>query len=362
MRLSQRVRCGTCNRLTTLNAVVACTRILVAPLHISVLVNLPNFILAAGIRFQEMRRTILITGANKGIGLALAEEALITHSDVDVLLGSRDVTRGEAARATLVTAHPDFASRIEVLQLDVLNDESVNAAAAAIRARPNAQLYALVNNAGGGNAPTDDELFALNFHGAVRVTAALLPLVSSGGRIVNVSSSAAPTFVASCTPDRAKSLTDPAITWERISALEADFTVARTTGTTVEAGFGNPQALAFASVYPYYGAKALLGAYSLYLARIHPHLTVVTTDPGYLKTDAWLPIARDAGTSLDELGDQYKIHAPRVGHGTVSAMRALFGDVKTGCFYGSPTGDALRSSFARVREPQEPEYSSDGDA
>jgi len=225
-----------------------------------------------------MRRLVLITGANKGIGLALVAESLAAHADVDVLLGSRDAARGEAARATLLAAHPDWATRVELLPLDVLSDDSVSAAAAAVRAK-GTPLYAIVNNAGGGNTPTADESFALNFRGAVRVTSAFLPMLTRpGGRLVNVSSSAAQSFVSLCRPERAAQLIDPAITWDDVAALEAELTAALAAGTMVEAGFCAPASLgAFASSLPYFAAKALLGAYSLQLTRAHPDVTVVSS-------------------------------------------------------------------------------------
>ena len=41
---------------------------------------------------------IVVTGANKGIGLALVRAILEHHTDTGVYLGSRDVERGRSAR------------------------------------------------------------------------------------------------------------------------------------------------------------------------------------------------------------------------------------------------------------------------
>ena len=45
-------------------------------------------------------KRILITGANKGIGLALVTKVLDAREDTSVLLGSRDLDRGAEAVVT----------------------------------------------------------------------------------------------------------------------------------------------------------------------------------------------------------------------------------------------------------------------
>ena len=42
-------------------------------------------------------KKILVTGANKGIGLGIVKKLLREFPDTHLLLGSRDVARGEAA-------------------------------------------------------------------------------------------------------------------------------------------------------------------------------------------------------------------------------------------------------------------------
>lgn len=49
--------------------------------------------------------------------------------DTTVILGSRNLERGNAARDEIVAAAPHYANRVEVLQLDVGDDSSVAAAA-----------------------------------------------------------------------------------------------------------------------------------------------------------------------------------------------------------------------------------------
>jgi NAD(P)-dependent dehydrogenase (short-subunit alcohol dehydrogenase family) len=118
-------------------------------------------------------KAVLVTGANRGIGRALIEDALSR--------GARRVYAG--TRQPL--AHPD--GRVTPLTLDVTSAAQAQAAAASIES-----LDILVNNA--GIALYDDltdrsvleQHLAVNLFGPFRVTQALLPLLTrSSGAIVN---------------------------------------------------------------------------------------------------------------------------------------------------------------------------------
>ena len=70
-----------------------------------------------------MRRVILVTGANKGIGLAIVKRLLKDYQDTHLLLGSRDLGRGEAAVQQLVgDLGEGFRSRLDMVQLDVCSE------------------------------------------------------------------------------------------------------------------------------------------------------------------------------------------------------------------------------------------------
>lgn len=137
------------------------------------------------------RRTALVTGANKGIGLAIA--AGLAAADHDVWIGCRDRARGEAAVAAL-------AGRVRLLELDVTDDAGVQAAATAL-GRQTSRLDVLVNNAGilgradlpPSQQPADDirAVYEVNVFGPLRTTQAFLPLLeaSAAPRVVMMSSS-----------------------------------------------------------------------------------------------------------------------------------------------------------------------------
>jgi NAD(P)-dependent dehydrogenase (short-subunit alcohol dehydrogenase family) len=123
-------------------------------------------------------KTVLVTGANRGLGRALVDEAL-RRGAARVYAGTRQPL-----------AHPD--PRVTPLTLDVTSAEQVEAAAERVPS-----LDVLVNNAGLARYEdlTDpaalEELLAVNLFGTYRVTGAFLPRLGRGAAIVNVLSLAA---------------------------------------------------------------------------------------------------------------------------------------------------------------------------
>lgn len=138
-------------------------------------------------------RVALITGANKGIGFAIARQ--LGASGHTVWLGCRDLHRGDAAVDTLRAENIDA----HAVQLEVTDAASISAAAA-ILDREVGKLDVLVNNAGLMFAPPPSlaeesvdemqQMFETNVFGVVRVTQAFLPLLrrSDAARIVMMSS------------------------------------------------------------------------------------------------------------------------------------------------------------------------------
>ncbi|MEU6265481.1 SDR family oxidoreductase [Saccharopolyspora shandongensis] len=136
----------------------------------------------------------LVTGANKGVGLATARQ--LAERGLTVLLGSRDAERG--AQAAEVLAGAGLAVR--PLRIDVTDDASVQEAAEFIE-REYGRLDVLVNNAGmlvrkpATEVSAEDMRpeFETNVFGTVRVIHTMLPLLrkSSSARIVNVASDSA---------------------------------------------------------------------------------------------------------------------------------------------------------------------------
>lgn len=159
------------------------------------------------------RKIALVTGANKGIGRAAAEQ--LAALGTTVLIGARDTRRGEEAAAALRAAGSDA----HAVTLDVTDQATARAVAQQIEERFG-HLDVLINNAGisgsGQISPEDAHdqvpssvdldmvraVFETNVFGVIAVTNAMLPLLrrSPAPRIVNVSSAAGSLTVA-CDPD-----------------------------------------------------------------------------------------------------------------------------------------------------------------
>ncbi len=149
----------------------------------------------------DHKRIALVTGANQGVGFQVSKE--LAKAGVTVLLGSRNLARGEAAAKEL-------GAGVVPVQIDVTDAASIAALAERIRTEYG-RLDLLVNNAaisnttkgsqsleeyGRNSKPSTvsiDEVRAIwetNVFGQLAVYQAMLPLLrlSADARIVNVSS------------------------------------------------------------------------------------------------------------------------------------------------------------------------------
>ncbi|GAB3359889.1 SDR family NAD(P)-dependent oxidoreductase [Micromonospora halotolerans] len=156
------------------------------------------------------RQVALITGANKGIGRATAEQ--LAALGMTVLIGARNARHGDEAAAAVRAA----GGEAHAITLDVTDPATVLAAARQVEERFG-HLDALVNNAGvsgaGNVAPLDVRgqipsvadlnivraVFETNVFGVITVTNGMLPLLrrSPAPRIVNLSSDAASLTITS---------------------------------------------------------------------------------------------------------------------------------------------------------------------
>lgn len=232
-------------------------------------------------------RHALVTGANKGIGLALVRA--LAKRGFTVWLGARDSTRGEHAARAL---RDEGAGDVRLLALDVTDDLSVRKAVEEVSGT-SSSLDVLINNAAvllatdaAANSVSLDavrDTYAANILGPLRVTQAFLPLLreSPAGRIVMVSSG-----LGSLTLQR-----DPA------------------------------SGLSSWSVFAYSSSKSALNALTIHLANelADTNIKVNAVSPGFVKTD----INNNTGTLTPD-------------EGAAEVLRAtlLDKDGPTGSFFG----------------------------
>ena len=188
------------------------------------------------------QRVALVTGANKGIGFHIAQGLCRQLGKGSaVVVCSRDAARGEALVAELDTG----GATAHLLQLDLTDQASVDAAAARLRSEFPSGLDIVVNNAGFAFKAAATEPFGqqaratldVNYYGTLRVCEALFPLVKEGGRVVNVGSMAG--GLSSWQPEMATRFLAPDLTVAQLSPLLETFVVAAAAGNNQASGWPN---------------------------------------------------------------------------------------------------------------------------
>ena len=266
-------------------------------------------------------KVVLVTGGNRGIGLAICRRILEEASDTKVLLGSRDMQRGKNAVAHLIEElGASCDGRIEALEIDTSSDDSVTKAATEVASKHDS-IYGIVNNAGVINTPCINT----NYFGPRRVNDAFSDLLQTPkGRIVNIASASGPNHVSRL-QDRnlAAQLSQPWLIEGGLEELDQ-------------------MAVALTETSDDYGtSKALLNAYTSIHARSQPNLIINSVTPGFIASDMGKALGATKPTS----------------DGAIPPVNLLlseeFETIPTGRYYGS---DTKRSPLHVYRGPGDPVY------
>jgi NAD(P)-dependent dehydrogenase (short-subunit alcohol dehydrogenase family) len=92
-------------------------------------------------------KIVLITGANSGIGYETVKTFIQSPNSYHVYLGSRYLENGRKALQKIQGETPGATNTVELLQIDLSSDESIEKAFEEVKKGPG-RLDVLINNAG----------------------------------------------------------------------------------------------------------------------------------------------------------------------------------------------------------------------
>ncbi len=213
----------------------------------------------------------VVTGANRGLGLAAAES--LARKGYRVWLTGRDAAHVEQGVAALRAQQLN----VQGAAVDVASPVSVGAFAQRMATEP--VIDALVNNAGatfkGFNAQVARDTLEINYRGAVRVTDALFPRLAPNATIVMVSSGMGE--LSNLAPALRERLLAPTLSRADIELIAEEFLSAVERGAPADAGFPSNA---------YSVSKALMNAFTRVLAHEleGSERRVNSVCPGWVKT------------------------------------------------------------------------------
>ena len=284
-------------------------------------------------------KRIIVTGANKGIGLGIVRRLLSEYDETFLILAARSLERVEQSASLLLNENKAWKNRLMTLKLDVELDDSIAEASEKIHSvfdGISEPIHCLINNAGVGDSYLSmQRVLDVNTWGVKRVCEAFLPLITKKqGRIVNVTSASGPNFVAKCEASFRYILTNPNVTWPEIEVLMYESLIKN----IKEPGSISPCGL----------SKACTNALTICLARENENLIINACTPGWIATDLTKNYVQSTGKNPEEIG----MKTPFEG-ALSSVYLSMSENVGTGMYFGS---DCLRSPLDRYRSPGSPAY------
>ncbi|KAH6618669.1 carbonyl reductase [Boeremia exigua] len=254
-------------------------------------------------------RVGVVTGANKGIGLAIVRQLALQYpksplnnGPLLIYLTARDKSRGEAAlkqlqedsqlkQAKALKADGGLAE-IRYHHLDITDEFSIKDLAQHLKESHAEGLDFVINNAGialnGFDANIVKETLHTNYYNTLLASRTFLPLLKPTGRLVNLASSAG---ALSKYSDAVRTRFLEAKTEADVTAIMRDFAAAVEQGREKDAGFPS-------AAYAVSKAGCIAGTKAL--ARQEGERLVVACCPGYVNTD----MSKGNGTKTPDEGAQ----------------------------------------------------------
>eukprot|EP00455_Lapot_gusevi_P054651 TRINITY_DN8798_c0_g1_i1.p1 TRINITY_DN8798_c0_g1~~TRINITY_DN8798_c0_g1_i1.p1 ORF type:complete len:269 (+),score=43.41 TRINITY_DN8798_c0_g1_i1:99-905(+) len=230
------------------------------------------------------KKIALVTGAARGLGLAVCKK-LLSIPNVVVIPAVRNLSAGQEARESIIhelKLNPESLAR--PVQIDVTNLHSIDEAANQILSMYSG-VDILINNAGLFDKSNKEieRMLQTNYFGVLHMCQTFLPMMRSGGRVVNVAArlGALKQFGTGVQ----KILTAPDTDVDDLNQLIAEYRVDQMTNAAKQPDrFHGPA---------YHVSKGAVIALTSILARKTqtPDLLINSVDPGWCRTDMGGPKA-----------------------------------------------------------------------
>jgi len=232
---------------------------------------------------MEGTKVAIVTGGNKGIGLAIVK-ALCKQFDGDVFLTSRNDDRGKEA-VKLVESE---GLKVKYHQLDIDDENSIKKLYDFIKDTYGG-IDVLVNNAAIAFKNKDPTPFgeqakvtlATNFYSNLNMYKTMIPIVRPNGRVVNISSFVSQMALKKCSLELQKEFRSDSITEEQLKNRMEEFVSLAQDGKHESHGFPNSA----------YGVSKIAVTV---MTRIHARMLrdsgrndvlLNAADPGWVRTD-----------------------------------------------------------------------------
>jgi carbonyl reductase 1 len=234
---------------------------------------------------EQKQRVILVTGANKGIGFEVVKKLVqrsLSNSDDVILLGSRDLKRGQYALKQLGSP-----PNVHVLEIDTSSKESIAHATNEIKQKYGGRLDITINNAGiarlGDTPESARETMTTNYYGVKILNEHLIPLLRDNGRVINVASEVGSISFYCVSKDLQDQFTSSTLTTEQLDRLVEDFISGVESNTLEKLGYSSKL-----PSWSYSVSKAAVIALTRIEARQQPEtkkIFVYSVTPGYCSTN-----------------------------------------------------------------------------
>ena len=135
-----------------------------------------------------IRKSILITGCNKGIGYTLVEGLIKQNLNMNIIFTARNDKLGTSSLNKIISKYPHSKECLFYHQLDITDKQSINSIINWIKTKFN-KIDILFNNAGIYQSPRND-VITTNVFGTFTLTQMFLEndIINDNGKIISVGS------------------------------------------------------------------------------------------------------------------------------------------------------------------------------